>query len=58
VRGLRFRGSIEPDQLEVRNGLLGRRVVLIPVERVEDIMPEQKPIVLRSQEPPAEPDPL
>jgi hypothetical protein len=58
VRGLRFRGSTEPDQLEVRSGFLGRRVVLISVERVEEIIPEQKLVVLRSQEPPAQPNPL
>ena len=46
VRGLRFRGSIEPEYLEVRSGFLGRRQVLIPVERVEGILPEQKLITL------------
>jgi hypothetical protein len=49
VRGLRFRGSIEPDQLEVRNGFLSRRAFLIPVERVEEIRPKQKLVVLRAQ---------
>jgi len=49
VRGLRFRGSIEPDLLEVRSGFLGRRAFLTPVERVEEIRPEQKRVVLRAQ---------
>ena len=48
VTGLRFRASIEPEQLEVRTGLLGRRVLLIPVERVKEIVPEQKLITLTS----------
>ena len=42
-------GSIEPDLLEVRSGFLGRRAFLIPVERVEEIRPEQKRVVLRAQ---------
>ena len=48
VRGLRFRGSIEPELLEVRSGLLGHRLRLIPVERVDEIMPHQKLIGLRA----------
>lgn len=47
VRGLRFQGSIEPEHLEVRTGFLGRRQLLIPVERVEEILPEQRLITLR-----------
>lgn len=47
VHGLRFRGSIEPDLLEVRCGLFGRRMVLIPVEEVEELVPEEKRVVLR-----------
>jgi hypothetical protein len=35
VKGLRFRDSIEPELLEVRTGLFGRRLLLIPVERVQ-----------------------
>jgi len=46
VRGLRFKGSLEPDLLEVRTGLFGRRVSLIPVERVGEIIPNQKLITL------------
>jgi hypothetical protein len=47
VKGLRFKGSTEPDFLEVRTGLFGRRVLLIPVERVEEIVPKEKRVVLR-----------
>ena len=48
VRGLRFQGSIEPELLEVRTGFLGRRRLLIPVERVEKIVPERKLVILRA----------
>jgi hypothetical protein len=47
VHGLRFKGSIEPELLEVRTGFLGHRVLLIPVERVEEILPREKLIILR-----------
>ena len=50
VHGLRFTGSIEPDLLEVRTGLFGRRVMLIPVER-EEIIPEQKLIIVGAELP-------
>ena len=48
VRGLRFKGSLEPDLLEVRAGLFGRRVLLIPVEQVEELVPKEKRVVLRA----------
>lgn len=48
VHGLRFRGSIEPDLLEVRTGLFGRRVLLISVEQVEELLPKKRRIVLRA----------
>jgi hypothetical protein len=48
VHSLRFKGSIEPDLLEVRTGLFGRRVSLIPVEQVEEIVPKRKLVILRS----------
>jgi hypothetical protein len=51
VHGLRFTGSIEPDLLEVRAGLFRRRVLLIPVERVEEIFPEQKRIIVGAELP-------
>jgi hypothetical protein len=47
VHDLRFNGSIEP-KLEVRTGLFGRRVLLIPVEQVEEFVPKEKRIVLRA----------
>jgi hypothetical protein len=47
VRGLRFKSSIEPDQLEVRTGLFGRRVLLIPVAQVEELLPKEKRVVIR-----------
>jgi hypothetical protein len=46
VHGLRFKGSIEPDLLEVRTGLFGRRVLLIPVEQVEELVPQEKRVAL------------
>ncbi len=46
VYGLRFHGSLEPELLEVRSGLLGRRRLLVPVERVEKIVPERKLVIL------------
>lgn len=46
VKGLRFRDSIEPELLEVRTGLFGHRLLLIPVERVEQILPKQQRIIL------------
>jgi hypothetical protein len=49
VRGLRFRDSIEPELLEVRTGLFGRRVLLIPVDQVDEILPKEKRIVLRGR---------
>jgi hypothetical protein len=49
VRGLRFRDSLKPELLEVRSGFLGRRSLLIPVERVEEIIPQRKLILLQAQ---------
>jgi hypothetical protein len=51
VKGLRFQGSLEPELLEVRTGLFGRRALLVPVERVAEIVPAQKLIILRPREP-------
>ena len=55
VHGLRFNGSIEPDLLEVRTGLFGRRVLLIPVEQVKELLPKKRRIVLRASPRIAEP---
>jgi hypothetical protein len=46
VHGLLFKGSLEPDLLEVRAGLFGRRVLLIPVEQVDKLRPREKGVVL------------
>ena len=51
VKGVRFHHSIEPELLEVRTGFLARRRLLIPVERVEEIVPEQKLIILGARAP-------
>jgi hypothetical protein len=48
VRGVRFGASSEPEMLEVRAGRMGRRLLLIPVEQVERIVPEPKWIMLRA----------
>jgi hypothetical protein len=45
---VRFGASSEPEMLEVRAGRLGRRVLLIPVEQVERIVPEEKWVTLRA----------
>ena len=45
VTGLRFRASIEPELLEVRTGLLGKRL-LIPVEHVQQIEPKTRQVIL------------
>lgn len=37
-----------PDHLAVRAGLLGRRLVLVPVEEVEEIDPREKALRVRS----------
>jgi hypothetical protein len=56
VRGLRFRGSLEPELLEVRSGLFGRRVLLIPVERVSEVVPKEKRVLLRPDSLPSNSD--
>jgi hypothetical protein len=45
VTGLRFRASIEPELLEVRTGLLGKRL-LIPVEQVQQIEPKTRQVIV------------
>jgi hypothetical protein len=46
VYSIRFGGSAEPDLLEVRAGLLGRRMLLIPVAQVAEVIPEERRLVL------------
>ena len=36
----------EPDALVVRAGVLGRRLVLVPIDDVEDIAPRRQRVVL------------
>jgi len=48
VRGVRFGSSSEPDILEVRAGLLGRRLLLVPVHEIEEMIPEEKRIIVRA----------
>jgi hypothetical protein len=44
VTGFRFH-ALEPGQLDVRSGRFGKRL-LIPVEQVEQVDPEQRRVVL------------
>src|SRR5881296_3594203 len=46
VRGIRFGRTAEPEVLEVRAGLLGRRTLLIPVAEVSEIGPVERRLVL------------
>jgi hypothetical protein len=55
VHGSRFKGSLEPDLLEVRVGLFGRRVLLIPVEQVQEIDSATRRIILGTSAPVSEP---
>ncbi len=36
----------EPDALVVRTGVLGRRLVIVPIENVADVLPRRERIVL------------
>jgi len=47
VSGLRFGASTEPELLEVRTRLLGKRL-LIPVEQVEQIEPATRRVILHA----------
>jgi hypothetical protein len=47
VRSIRFGDSAEPEVLEVRAGLLGRRTLLISVDDVETIISEERRLILR-----------
>jgi hypothetical protein len=48
VGGVRFGASSQPHVLEVRAGLLSRRLLLLPVHEVEEIIPEEERIILRA----------
>ena len=45
VTGLRFQASTQPEQIEVRTGRFGKRL-LIPVEQVQRIEPKARRIIL------------
>ena len=52
VEGLRFDSRIDvPDFLEVRGGRLGRELLLVPVEAVQEISPEEERILVRGVSP-------
>jgi hypothetical protein len=52
VEGVRYHSSTDrPDVLEVRGGRLRRRVLLIPVDDIEAIEPEDEAVVLKEAGP-------
>jgi hypothetical protein len=52
VEGLRFESRIDqPDLLEVRGGRFGREVMLVPIEAVEEIVPAEQRLVIRTPPP-------
>jgi hypothetical protein len=52
VDGVRFGSRIDaPDFLEVRGGRLGRELLLIPIEAVEEISQEHERLVVRGVSP-------
>ena len=49
VEEVRFRSRLDrPDALAVRTGFLGRRLLLVPVEEVEELAPREGRLVLRT----------
>jgi hypothetical protein len=46
VRGIRFDDAAEPNALEVRAGLLGRRTLLIPAADIVKAVPEERRLLL------------
>lgn len=54
VEGMRFESRVDrPDLLEVRCGHLGRRLLLVPVDDVDLVDPEERTIVLQAFRPAA-----
>jgi hypothetical protein len=52
VEGLRFDSRIDvPDFLEVRGGRLGRELLLVPVEAVQEIWPDEERVLVRGVSP-------
>jgi hypothetical protein len=48
VEEVRLSGENEPEALAVRAGLLGRRLLVVPVNEIERIVPRRKRVVLRA----------
>jgi hypothetical protein len=46
VRSIRFGSTAEPEALEVRVGLFGRRSFLIPASDIVEAVPEERRLVL------------
>ena len=52
VEGLRFGSRIDlPDLLEVRGGRLGRELLLVPVEAVQEISPDEERVLVHGVSP-------
>lgn len=52
VEGLRYGSRIDvPDFLEVRGGRLGRELLLVPVEAVQEISPDDERVLVRGVSP-------
>jgi hypothetical protein len=52
VEGVRYGSSTSrPDLIEVRAGWFGRKLVLVSVDEVEDVLGEEETLVLRSSSP-------
>lgn len=48
VEELRFRSNAErPDSFAIRTGWLRRRLIVVPIEQVDEILPRQNRIILR-----------
>ena len=45
---LRFRSSAEcPDSFAIRTGWLRRRLIVVPIEQVDEILPRERRVMLR-----------
>ena len=50
VAGVRFGSRLDrPDELVVRGGLLGNRIIIIPVSEIVDVRPPEERIALKPQ---------
>jgi hypothetical protein len=48
--GIRFGDSADPEALEVRAGLLGRRTLLIPAAAIVKAVPEERRLLLAASQ--------